>query len=90
MTLFRRFGELDFLKRFRNWTFRLLTKFFSFKGWWANEFNLLLSKDFGVTEKIPAVFIDSFHNVENDFEVNKFRENVEKLRLFAETRYPAF
>jgi hypothetical protein len=51
---------------------------------------LLLSKDFGVTEKIPAVFIDSFHNVENDFEVNKFRENVEKLRLFAETRYPAF
>ena len=53
---------------------------------WARQFNELLHRDFNFTHDLPAVFIDTFYYRDNPVEVEKFHENTEKLRSFAQSK----
>jgi hypothetical protein len=53
--------------------------------WWSEEFNLLFSKQFGLASDVtvPSIFIDTYYDTNNHFEVQKFEENVKILLDFA-------
>ena len=53
--------------------------------WWSDEFNSLFSKQFGLKGdvRVPAVFIDTYFDHDNPFEVQKFEENVKSLLDFS-------
>ena len=45
----------------------------------------VLKKELSVKQELDAVFIDTYYNKENEYEVNKFRDNTKKLWMFAKS-----
>ena len=57
--------------------------------WWSDEFNSLFSKQFGLASsvRVPSIFIDTYYDHNNPFEVQKFEENVKILLDFSRLVY---
>ena len=54
--------------------------------WWIKMINQeILQKEVNLRQELDAVFIDTFYNKDNPFEVNKFKENTKKLWKFAKS-----
>ena len=52
--------------------------------WWVDSLNKdVFEKELQVTQKLGAVFIDTFYNQDDQLEREKFRENTKKLWNFA-------
>ena len=54
----------------------------------TSEFNRILRSEYGVTRPLPSVFIDTFFDPDNPYEVDKFSENTNSLLTYAESREP--
>ena len=54
--------------------------------WWIDMINQeVLKNELNVRQELDAVFIDTYHDKENEYEVNKFEENTKKLWIFAKS-----
>lgn len=56
--------------------------------WWQNQFNNLFGKEYGLRTRLPAVFIDTYYDKDNPYELKKFTEETENLFNFATNRNP--
>jgi len=56
--------------------------------WWTNQFNKLFAREYGVKFKLPSVFIDTYYDKDNPYELKQFRQQTNKLFEFATNRNP--
>ena len=55
---------------------------------WANEYNKILKKSLGITQHLPAVFIDSHYDSNSTQEASKFKSYTDALLKFAQNSGP--
>ena len=58
------------------------------EDWWTNQYNQLFKEEYGLNFDLPSVFIDTFYDKNNDYELKKFQEETNKLYTFANTSNP--
>ena len=56
--------------------------------WWTNQFNKLFRREYDLKFDLPSVFIDTYYDKHNDFELKKFQGETEELYNFANSRIP--
>lgn len=55
---------------------------------WAKEFNRILREQYNVKRPLPAFFIDTFYDPDNQYEVDKFQQNTNALFDLAKSLDP--
>jgi len=55
---------------------------------WTDEFNRMLKREFSLGRDLDSVFIDTFHHVDSQHEVQVFKNNSRILLEYAKTREP--
>ena len=55
---------------------------------WTDEFNRMLKREFSLGRDLDSVFIDTFHHLDSQHEVDVFNNNSRLLLEFAKTRDP--
>ena len=58
------------------------------EGYWTNELNKQLRTNVLRSANVPALFIDARYDDEDEFEIEKFEDEVGKLDNFLKTWYP--
>ena len=56
--------------------------------WWTGQFNSLFAREYGLDFHLPSVFIDTYYDKDNPYELTKFKEQTEKIWNFAKGRNP--
>jgi len=56
--------------------------------YWSKQFNEIFSAEFGVAQRLPTVFIDSFYDVSDPSQNNAFSDNSKLLLDFARKNIP--
>ena len=74
-------------RRYKVWKTSLLNM--TKKDWQQlNEdtFNNLFAREYNLKFKLPSVFIDTYYDKDNAFELKKFKEETQRLINFARNR----
>ena len=58
------------------------------EDWWTTTFNNLFAKEYGLKAKLPSVFIDTYFDKDNPYELRKFQGETSTLLNFARNRNP--
>jgi len=58
------------------------------ENWWTDTFNNLFAREYNLKFKLPSVFIDTYYDKDNAFELKKFKEETQRLINFARNRNP--
>ena len=56
--------------------------------WWTSQFNRLFAREYGLKFNLPSVFIDTYYDKNNEFELQKFVNETNELFNFAKNRNP--
>ena len=56
------------------------------ENWWTDTFNNLFAREYNLKFKLPSVFIDTYYDKDNAFELKKFKEQTQQLINFARNR----
>ena len=56
--------------------------------WWTDQFNNLFEREYGLKFRLPSVFIDTYYDKANEYELKKFNEATGALWNFANNNNP--
>lgn len=56
--------------------------------WWTNQYNVIFAKEYNISVKVPAVFIDTFYDPNEETELKMFRNNTISLWNFSKSIEP--